>query len=252
MGILGIAGGGVLLLVAGAFLYTGGRGVKRYLDFRRVTDREGSDIQDGELVGLEGEVVGTGRLTSPLSGTQCVAHTWLMEEYERAGEHSRDWRPKHTAAEADRFELETTDGTTVTVDPPDDIPPQAGMNLNRKELFRVPASDDPPAPVRRLIDEGVIEANEASVGEGLDEAAGTHSTTLGTRRYRERTLTDGDSVHLYGKAERTGGDVTITEGDLFVLSDREKFSLQRNTFWASVLLVFIGVAALYFAALLLL
>lgn len=250
MGVIEAFGGTVLLLVAGGCLYAGARGGKRYLAFRRVTEREGSDVEDGELVGLEGEVAETGGLVSPLSETECVAYTWELEEWKRSGE-SENWRSQHAAAETERFRLKTADGTTVTVDPPEDLDPYGDVHLGQREVFRVPPDEEPPEPVQRLVDRGVIEANEETLGSQLDRGPGTGPVRLGTRRFRELALAAGDSVHVYGRAERTGGDVTVTAGDLFVLSGKEKFSLQRNTLWASVLVGILGVTALYFAALLL-
>lgn len=250
MGLGSTIVGVVLLLFSGLTLFGSAAGVKRYLDFKRLSVTAGSDVTDGQLVGLKGVVDDTNGLQSPLTGTDCVAFNWKMEEYSSAGsDRGREWDGRVTEGDVQRFVLETEDGTTVTVDPPDDLSPRAQFEFSEyDEVFRVPAGQTPPRPVQRLIDAGIIDENDESLGEELDKEFDYGDADLGTRKYLERTVSDGETIRVYGVAETAGNSVRVTDSGLFVVGDQSVDAIQGENVVMSVVLLLAGLTLLLFAA----
>lgn len=263
MGLVGTIAGGILGLFGAVCLFGAAAGTRQYINYRRVSIEKGSDIADGDLVGVNGVVDDTGRFESPLTGTPCVAYEWQMEEYSRSSE-THDWNTHVDEGELGEFTVETADGTRVTVVPSENLEPNAQLEFSdHEEVFRVQPGETPPDPVQRLVDRGRIEPNEETPGTELQNAfrgddSGDDAEELpaelsgvnadhGERRYLERTLANGDEVYVYGQAERAGEGLRLTEGALFAISESDVSTLSRRYAMLSVVAAIAGVFSLLFA-----
>lgn len=246
MGVASSAVGVVLLLFGGLLVFGAAAGVKRWWDFRRLSVVPGRDVEDRQLVGLSGTVKDTGSLESPFSGTDCVAQKWIKERRVTSSDRGRYWDTRRVEGAIVPFDAETDDGTPVSVVPPDEVLPRSHLEVGTEALYTVEPDEQPPATVRRLIDEGVIDENDETLGHRIDESFET-GTPLGTRRYRERAITAGDDVWLYGRAEQVGAGLRLTEGSLFVVSDSAVATLQEQSIGQAVVLALAGAMLLLFA-----
>lgn len=246
MGVLSAAAGVVVGLFGALLVFGAAAGVKRSLDFRRVSVVPGRAVADGQLVGLSGVVTDAGGLESPLSGRDAVAYKWTMEELRGGTNAAREWDTRTVEGAVEPFHVETDDGTPVAVEPPDDLAPRATLEFDCERVHRVEPTETPPARVQRLIDEGVIEPNDGSLEDDLDVEFDERGP-IGTRAYSEYALTEGDQVWLYGRAADRGTGLTLTAGRLFVLSDSDVEDLQRENLGMTVVLFLAGLLALLFA-----
>lgn len=261
MGLAGTAVGGLLGLFGVVCLAGAAAGTRQYVNYRRVSMAEGSDIADGDLVGVAATVDDTGSFGSPLTDTSCVAYEFQMEEYSRSGER-HDWEQQVEEADLEEFTVETPDGTTATVEPASGLEPGAQLEFSdHEEVYRLLPDEDPPEPVKRLIDRGLVEPNEETLatelqnihtgpsGEESDlpDELDTVNADHGERRYLERTVADGDEVYVYGEAERAGEGLRLTEGPLFAISDSPVETLARRYALLTVVSTLAGGFSLLFA-----
>lgn len=246
MGVLSAAAGVVVGLFGALLVFGAAVGLKRAVDFRRLSVVPGRAVSDGQLVGLSGVVIDAGGLESPLTGTRSVAYKWTMEALRGGTNSARTWDTKTVEGAVEPFHVETDDGTTVAVEPPDDVSPQANLEFDCERVYRVEPNEDPPERVQRLVDDGVIEANDGSLEDDLDMEFDDRGP-LGTRQYSEYALAEGDDVWLYGRAAVLGSGLRLTKGSLFVVSDSDVAELQRENVGRTVLLFLAGLLALLFA-----
>lgn len=246
MGIVETGIGVVLLLFGGLLIFGAAAGVKRTLDFRRLEVVAGRDVADGQLVGLTGTVRDTGGLESPLTGADCVAYKWIKETLTAGTNTGRRWDKRQVEGAIERFDFETDDGTPVTVVPPDDVAPRPQLEVGTEVAYRLEPDETPPDPVRRLIDEGVIDAQDENLETALDVEFDDRGP-IGTRRFRERAVTAGEDLWVYGQAERRGTGLRLAPGALFVLSDSDVDTLQDENVGMTVVLGLAGAMVLLFA-----
>lgn len=241
MGLLGTLGGVVLLSIGAVLLYYGGKALRRYLNFRNLERKEGRAVDDGDLVGLEGKVVDAGSLAAPFTGKPCVGYVWKEERWAHQGSgDTEDWVTVNQGGELAEFTLETLDGVTVTVKRPDELAPQGHMHAKRLDTVEeVAPDDDPPEQIQRLVREGMLEGPEETLGSTLDDAT-TGGRTVGTRRYAEKRIEEGDQLYAYGTAEKAGGALTLRQGPLFALSNAPKDEMTMGTLAAVLLLGMLG------------
>jgi len=129
MGIVSSAAG-VLVGLFGALLVFGATfGVKRAVDFRRLSVVPGRDVSDGQLVGLSGVFTDAGGLESPLTGTRAVAYKWTMAALRGDTNAARTW------------DTRTVEGA---VEPPAEVSPRANLEFDCERVSRVEPNDDPP------------------------------------------------------------------------------------------------------------
>lgn len=246
MGVVSSAVGLVLLLFGGLLVVGAAGGLKRWWDFRRLSVVPGRAVSDGQLVGLSGTVRDTGGLESPLDRTDCVAYKWIMETLTTGTNTGRRWDKRQVEGDIQRFDVETDDGTPVTIVPPDDVAPRPQLEVGTEVLYRVEPDEDPPDPVQALIDDGVVDEQDENLETALDVEFDDRGP-IGTRRFRERAISAGDDLWLYGSAERVGTGLRLTPGSLFVLSTAEVDSLQNESIGMAVVLALAGATCLLFA-----
>lgn len=236
------------MLFGGVCLYAGVLGLRSTFEYRALSVRDGRDISTGELVGVKGTVVDRGALTSPFTGQVCVAHKWTVERRTQDHERGREWESKKVEGDIQSFTLETDDGTYVTVEPGDDVSPRADIVVGTEVIQHVAPGDAPPERFQELIENGVIDGNDASVGAAIDEALGNADRPLGTRRYRERAITEGDEIYLYGSAERVGDGLTIGRGAVFAVSDSTDAEIADQRLGQTVVVTLAGALSILFGA----
>lgn len=246
MGVVDTAVGVLLLLFGGLLVFGAAAGVKRTLDFRRLSVVAGRDVEDEQLVGLTGTVQDTGSLESPLTDTDCVAYKWIKETLTSGTNTGRRWDKRQVDGDIHRFDFETDDGTPVTVVPPDDVAPRPQLELGTEVVYKVEPDETPPDPVQRLIDAGIVDEQDGGLEDALDVEFDDRGP-IGTRRFRERAISDGDGVWLYGRAERVGTGLRVTPGTLFVISDSDVDTLQDENIGMTIVLGLAGAMLLLFA-----
>lgn len=246
MEVLSTAAGVVVGLFGGLLLFGAAAGAKRSLDLGRVSVVPASDVSDGQLVGLSGTVTDTGGLESPLTGSRAVAYKWTEERLTAGTNTGRRWNKRTVEGTVEPFDLETDDGTPVAVQPPPTVTPRAQLEFDCEPVYTVEPNDDPPERVQRLVDDGVVEPSDGSLEDDLDVEFDDRGP-IGTQRYSEYALDEGDDVWVYGKAERRGTGLFLQEGALFVLSDADVDDLQQENLGMTVVLALAGLLTLLFA-----
>jgi hypothetical protein len=164
----------------------------------RVYTREPDDVMvapSGGPVELEGTArPAKGTIESPFTGTDCLLCEYEIEEY-GSGEGFGNW----TTIDEDRIVVPflVDDGTgTVLVEP-------AGVQttISREARIEVDGGTEPPSRIRQFV-EGDPDLH--SENRNLDLSV-IELTTGTDRRYTERRLDPGESVHVLGHA-RYGRD----------------------------------------------
>lgn len=170
-----------------------------------------------ELEGSASPVDGT--VTSPLTGTECLAYEYEVTEYRSSGKNS-SWRTVDEGSDGVPFRLD--DGTaSVRVDPEG-----AEFALSTERRIEVDGGDPEPDAVRSfLATHSDLESESGSMDLGVVEIA-----TGNDRRYHERRLDPEEEAYVLGQsrydvdARETMRDVSavIEDGDrtpVFVVAD---------------------------------
>ncbi|MCU4924480.1 E3 ubiquitin ligase family protein [Halobacteria archaeon AArc-dxtr1] len=212
---------GIALLVAGlglvAYSVWGLR--PAYHVYRGETD---------DIVGIEHaegtvELVGTaspidGAIEAPLTGSDCLAYEYEVEEYQSSGKNS-SWRTVDEGAGAVPFRLDD-ETASVRVDPAG-----ATLALSTDTTVRVDGGEPEPEPIRRFLEhESDLESENSSLDLRVVKIA-----TGNDRKYHERRLDPDGEAYVIGRstydveARETMRDVNaVVEGDgapTFVVSD---------------------------------
>lgn len=193
-------------------------GVQVLLHGYRLYTREPDDVMEapaGGPVKLDGTArPARGTVESPFTGTDCLICEYEIEEY-GSGEGFGNW----TTIAEDRIVAPflVDDGTgTVLVEP-------AGVRttLAREARIEVDGGTEPPPRIRQFVE---ADPNVHSENRSLDLSV-IELTTGNDRRYTERRLDPGESVHVLGHAHygRDGldyaGSVNATVGPRLPGSD---------------------------------
>lgn len=250
MGIVSTAIGILITLFGGLLLFGSFAGLRQYIMFKKLDMKDGREISDGDLVGVKGKVDDNERLESTVTDSDCVAYKWELESYTSGDTHR--WNKRKVKGESQNFSIETRDGLRASVEVPDDFSPRAHLEMDTEIIHSVEPSEDPPDNVKRLIEDGVIEENTESSGQKMDkelnEAFDHNRPTVGSRRFREARVEDGDEIILYGTAEKAGTGIKIKrdKGGLFTISDSSVEDLTKKNLGHSILLFLAGIFVLLF------
>lgn len=216
--VLGLTGGqlfGVAMLVVGAVvLLVSARYVWRAVGVyraRSLTDLSG--IPPGTLVRVEGTArpAEAGTMTSPFTGRESLALRYAIEE-RRLSPYLLPWFVTiHERAGSNPFRLRTA-GDVVAV-----VEPTRTVTLAREIVATVGADETPPERIERF-ERNSTRLQEPSIWRApptlLRPVADLLS--LGTRRYSEECLEQGDEVTAVGRVTEDG------HLDPLVLSDRPR------------------------------
>lgn len=170
----------------------------------------GGPVEVGGTVEPDREV-----LESPFTGTACVAYEYAVEEKRRKthstgnGSSTRTtWETIDSGRAAVPFRIDDGSGSAL-VDPDG-----ADFRLSGEGAIRVRGGERPPEPIARFVRENEDVSDEnRSIGIGPLEFA-----TGRDRRYRERRLDVGETVHVLGvarfdtSAARESGQVNAVVG----------------------------------------
>lgn len=216
------------------------------------------DVDQPGLVELEGEVVradDADAMRAPLSGENCVAAGWEIEEWDESGKHS-SW---HTIAEGYHSEpFLVDDGSAqIRVEPgADSDASNWTTNLSLGDLDDSVSVDGATLDFQQLAVRHQIapdDAKPARVEEferrapGISEQTGAMLEVLdfgkahGERKYEEGVVQPGDDVYLLGTVEPADGDAhanrrlrpddaVVTPGtEEFILSTRSEEELRSKS-----------------------
>lgn len=248
MGIGRTIVGIVVLSFGGLCLFASVSGLRSALKYRGLSIVDGSDIGAGELVGVRGTIVDHGRLTSPFTEQDCVGHKWSVERRTQDHDRGRHWQTKRVRGDMHAFSMRADDGTDVTVEPGDDVAPRSDIRIGTEVIDQLKPGADPPPRLQELIADGTIDEQDDSLGSSIDEELGYEDTPLGTRRYRECTLTEGDEIYVYGVADVVGTGVEIGRDEtVFAVSDSTDTEIAETQTGQAIMLFFAGLVAALFA-----
>lgn len=191
---------GTEMLALGALLVAvvAGYGLHELWRGYRIYAREPDDVIDapsGGRIELEGTArPAAGTIDGPFTGEECLLCEYAVEEYRSSGKSS-SWQTVDEDTMAVPFLVD--DGTgTVLVEP-------AGVrtNLSQDARIKVDGGAEPPARIRRFIEgNSDVDSENTSVDLKVIEL-----NTGNDRRYVERRLDPGETVHVLGHA-RYGRD----------------------------------------------
>lgn len=247
MGIASTVIGVFVLSFSGLCLYAGVLGVRSSLKYRTLSITDGRAVESGELVGLEGTIIDQGRLTSPFTEQSCVGHKWIVERYTNNHDRGREWVTKRVRGDLQEFSIQTDDGTYVSVKPEGETAPRSDLRLGTSIVAHLKPGETPPERLQELMAEGKIDEHDDSIGSSLDEALGNDEYPLGTRRYRERALVDGDDIYVYGEAQRVGNGIELRDSAaVFAVSDSTDEEIAETQTGQAIVLFLTGLTALLF------
>jgi hypothetical protein len=188
------------ILVPGSLVVVtvGGYGLLQLWTAYRIYSRPPDDVMDvpsGGQIELEGTArPATGTVEAPFTGGECLVCDYEVEEYRSQGK-GRSWQTIDEGRLVVPFLVE--DGTgSVLVEP-------AGVrtNLSTAAEIDVDGGAEPPARIRRFIEATPdVDSENTSVDLKVIEL-----NTGNDRRYVERRLDPGETVHVLGHA-RYGRD----------------------------------------------
>lgn len=200
------------------------------------------------------EIAGTARVLDrqvrgPFTGTPCLACEYEVQELQHSGKHSY-W--DDVARGSGRVPFLVEDDTASMVVEPD------GATLSlRAETTRVRGDERPPERIRQFIeDRPDVDSEERSI-----DVLGLEIDVGADRKYVERRLDPGETVHVYGEAvsdpsaTNAVGSIgrVIRAGNrapFFRITDGSEHDAARRLAWRGVPaalagLALLGVAGLY-------
>lgn len=244
----------ILLLTLGVVgVYTGW---KRRRIHSRMADVDPTPIRELASPGVV-EVVGSAvpvddPLSAPVTNRDAVVAAWSIAEWDERGDRAR-WREVARGIEAPRFAVD--DGTaTVDVAPlskrdtagkwtqVSGVSASDGVRIDdvlaEFDRFPVeaelPPDEEPPDAIRRLHADHDLYEDTGSVTNAVDLGK-----KHGRRRYSEQVVEPGEAVYVFGRvADRSAPNrerlrpseavLTTPEDDLFVVSNQDEASLERE------------------------
>jgi hypothetical protein len=161
------------------------------------------EAPDGGELELAGEAaVAGGTVTAPFSGTECLVCDYEVQEYRSSGKHS-SWQTVDDDVVGTSFLLDDGSGT-VLVDPR-----SATRNLATEMEYEVDGGETPPDRIRRFIESTPdLDSEDHTYDLKVVELKGGND-----RRYVERRLDVGATVHVLGEAE-SGVDLGSDRGSV--------------------------------------
>ncbi len=235
--------GGVLTLIGGYYLYTGGRRLP--LLYRLYV---GDPLPIRDLVYHDGtvEIEGTARIdeecaTAVFSGTDCLAYEYEVQEYQSSGKSS-SWQTLKQGGRAVPFLVEDTSGS-VLVEP---TAPELHLDSWR---FRVEGGEEPPERIANFIDfVDEVDSQQKSVNLVITELDYGND-----QRFIERRLEPGEPVYVYGTVERAAAgewgsgrvDGKLTDGggsSPLIISDSSEQKAIRRIAKGPILRTLLGFA----------
>lgn len=236
---------GVAVILGCVMLWYGGR--ELLLSYRIVTNRptDVMSLGDGESVEVEGTAhPENGVLTSPFTGTECLAYEYEVEE-ERNSKNGRSWRTIDSGRNHTAFRVEDETASAL-VDPR-----AADFRFSAERSIDVRGGTKPPERVQEFIRRnGDVGSEERRLDLTLFEL-----NTGKDRKYVERRLDPGESVHILGEARydasagNDAGEVNLVIGygddERFLISDTNERGSARRVAWKGLPYVIAGL--LFFA-----
>lgn len=243
----------VAMIVAGSFfLYKGWKRRGRYATLRETTLATPATVGDGDTVILTGSARHDGdQITAPIAGEGALLAGWDLLEWRDTGS-SAVWVPEARGLRTAGFRVQ--DGPeSVTIDAYCDESVTATRNkLTGFTTLTGPSVGDVAVEADAYDTELDVEPEETppdrikslerAVGlDGIEEETGISllpwTTPKGTRRYREVTVTDGDTVTLRATLRREAdGSVSfsIPDDGMALVSTLDPETLQkryRRAYW---------------------
>jgi hypothetical protein len=220
----------VFAAIGGYLLYTGGRELYTVVHILR---NDPVDIRtlDGYTgpVEIEGTAVvddDSGTVTSPFTGSECLAYTYEVEELRSSGKNS-NWKTLDEGMGGVNFLVD--DGTDrVLVDPSD-----ADVRFESHTVTVPPGTELPDRLAEYVAATEAVDAQDRTLNLVVTELA------VGNKqRFTERRLDLGEHVYVYGQAKRGPAaewgsnrvDAVVGSGKgtpVFVISDTD----ERGTAW---------------------
>ncbi|RKD98275.1 GIDE domain-containing protein [Halopiger aswanensis] len=167
-----------------------------------------------------------GVLRSPFTETPCLAYEYVVEE-ERDSKNGRHWTTVASGDEYLPFRLDDGSGSVLIE------PPGADFRLATDARIEVDGGTEPPAPIARFIDRTEdLDSENTSIDLRVFELR-----TGRDRRFVERRLEPGETVHVLGtarydpSASSAAGDVNAAVGiDERALSPSRWLRLRHRLF----------------------
>ena len=235
--------------IGGWFAYRGLSMTRRGYTLWRSDPTPAQDARTaGGLVELEGKAVPEDeRLEAPFTGTDCLAYRWRVESRRRSSDNNR-WVHVASGHESVPFRIEDDSGR-ILVDPAG-----AELSIGISDTTNVGRGETAGDRIAAF-----LESVDVEPGKGDERNLGPLTVETGDRRrYREGRIEPGDTVHVYGPAERDftvaddADDVTAAVRDEagdgpFLVSDADESSTVRRFLWRGVALSAFGSFFLFFA-----
>ncbi len=196
------------VLVGGVFLVFGLAELRNAARIRSEDPDPTMDATRGGPVELEGVARDTGEtVVAPFSGTDCLLCEYEVLEYKSSGKSS-SWQTVAEDTVGVPFHLEDDTGS-VLVDPRG-----ASLNLAGEMDYKVEGGETPPARIQEFIlDDPDLDSEDETYDLGVVELAAGND-----RRYVERRLDVGSSVHVVGTA-RAAADAPAPLGTVNAVVD---------------------------------
>lgn len=164
---------------------------------------------------------GAGTVTAPFTGTECLAYTYEVEEYQSSGKNS-SWQTLDEGINGRRFLVEDETGIVPVV------PDGSTIRLEDQSITISPG-DEVPGHIK----EYMHSTDEVDVQDGTIDLGIAELSTGNKQRFTERRLDVGEPVYVYGHAKRGEStnwgskqvDATVTDGPaapVFVISDTDE------------------------------
>lgn len=187
-----------------------------------------------------------GTLEAPISGQECLAYEYEVEEYQSSGKNS-SWNTVDEGEAATPFRLEDQTASAL-VDATG-----AAISLETDDKTRVDGGEEEPPAIREFLDKN---ADLDSQAGGIDVGP----LTLGTgndRRYREARLHPGDEAYVLGQtdydvdARESMRDISAVvrdgeEAPAFVVAQGDQNRAARRLFFDQIWTIVLGLALLIF------
>ncbi|MCL9812764.1 hypothetical protein [Natranaeroarchaeum aerophilus] len=227
---------GVFMLIGVGAVFVGARALRRAVLFWRSEPVDVMEVAHGTgRTELEASAVPADEtLTAPFTGTECLAYEYKVQRY-RSSDNGSNWRTMHSDDERVQFLVEDETGSVVIESEDADLSLTSGD--------RITVGRDETAEGR--IAEFLETIDDVDPGEGASSDIGPITVSTGDkRRYVERRIDVGDTVHVYGQIndrpfEGPTGTVNAAIGDgpetpLFHVADASASNSIQRQFAAGV------------------
>lgn len=236
---------GVAVVLGCVMIWYGGR--ELVLAYRILTNdpNDVMSLGDGGPVEVEGTAQPErGTVTSPFTGTECLAYEYVVKE-ERSSKNGRHWETIDSGRNHTPFRIEDETASAL-VDPR-----AADFRFSAERSIDVRGGTRPPERVVEFIRRNDdVDSEERSLDLKVVEL-----NTGKDRKYIERRLEPGESVHILGEARydasagHDAGEVNVVighgEDTRFLVSDTDERGATLRVAWKGLPFVVAGV--LFFA-----